>query len=150
MNVIKLILAAMVIGLIIFMFTGNLPGKVEINGHILEANENNSSFNSNLYDALTYSNPSSNNHLMLMLRKNEEITLQDLKELILNDLTEKGFKFSKKGSNHLGINGNQGMYLTIAQDINALALYSETSNGNFIPKPEESFEIFYDLVNLKN
>lgn len=148
MNIIKLIFVAIGIAIIISVFSDNLPGQLEINGKLLEANEDNKPFNSNKYDAFTYSSYDSNNHLMLMFRKNEELSLHDLEELVLKDFKNKGYKIINNGSNHIVINDNQGMYLAIAQDINALALYSEISIETFLPKPENSLEIFTDLVNI--
>jgi len=149
MNALKLILAAVIIAVIYFVLSDNLPDEVVFNGHLLDVKEDKSTANNNQFEIFTYTDQSGLNLIMIITPKRDAITLSALEQTYLERFKQKGFKFTGTGGNHVGIKDKNGLYLTIAPDINALVAYIERTSGNYILKPEKMVEIFSDLKNIK-
>jgi hypothetical protein len=149
MNIIKPALIVIIAVAVYFIFFANsLPSEIEYRGNTLgprQAVENNSIKD---FEIVSYKDETNYHSLLFLMPEDQSVTTQELLDFYVGNFKAQGFKFTKDGTMHLGLKGDEVIYMTIAANMNATIAYIEKGPNPLPRKPSDASDIFSSLVNF--
>ena len=149
MNAAKLVVPVLLLVAAYFIFfASDLPGDIEFQGHTLgprERVENNSLKEFEIY---SYSDRSRNHVLLIVMSSADDSPSRgELLAFYIQNFKAQGFKFKQDDERHLGIKGDEVIYMTVAPRIDSAVAYIEKSEEAATSLRGAS-DIFSDLETL--
>jgi hypothetical protein len=129
-------------------FANSLPKNIEYRGNTLGPRqdvENNSIKN---FDIVSYNDKSNYHILLFLMPEDESVTTQELVDVYIVSFEAQGYKFRKDGNKHLGLKGDEVIYMTIAARMNAAVAYIEKDSKPVPRNPGDANDIFSSLVDF--
>ena len=130
------------------IFSNSLPTDIEYRGYTLgprQEVENNSTKN---FEIISYKDESNYHVLLFLLPEDESVTTQELLDFYVGNFKAQGYKFSKDGTMHLGLKGDEVIYMTIATMMNAAIAYIEKDPKPRPRKPSDATDVFSSLADF--
>lgn len=130
------------------IFANSLPGDIEYRGNTLgprQEVENNSSKN---FEIVSYKDKTNYHALLFLMPEDQSVTTQELLDFYVGNFEAQGFKFRKDGTMHLGLKGDEVIYMTIAAKMNAAIAYIEKDPKPLPGRPSDANDIFSSLADF--
>jgi hypothetical protein len=147
MNLAKPTLVVIIAVAAYFIFFANsLPTDIEYRGNTLGPRqdvENNSIKN---FEIVSYKDKTNYHVLLFLMPEDQSVTTQEILDFYVGNFEAQGYKFRIDGSMHLGLKGDEVIYLTIATKINAAIAYIEKDPTTLPEKPSDASDIFSSLA----
>ena len=132
-----------------FLFVANdMPDKVEFQGHVLgprTAVENNSLKD---FRIVRYADRNDQHVLFFLIPDTRSVSTQELIEFYGASFKAQGFRFRKRGNQHLGLKSDEAIYMTLAPAMNAVVVYAEKDPSAAPTKPGDAKDVFAGLAAL--
>lgn len=149
MNLVKPAIVGIIVVAAYFIIFGNsLPRDIEYRGNTLgprQEVENNSSKN---FEIVSYKDKTNYHVLLFLMPEDQSVTTQELLDFYVGNFEAQGFKFRKDGTMHLGLKGDEVIYMTIAAKVNAAIAYIEKDPKPLPRTPSDANDIFSSLVDF--
>ena len=82
----------------------------------------------------------------ILIPEEQSVTTQELLEFYVGRFEGQGYKYTKDDNMHLGLKGDEVIYMTVAAKINAAIAYIEKDPKTLPEKPSDASDIFSSLV----
>jgi len=149
MNTAKFLIGVVALIAIYFVFfTSDVPGEVEFRGQTLGPKQqikNNSLKN---FDIYRYSARANHRVLVVVMAKDESATAQELLEVYVKIFEAQEFSFRKKDNWHLGIKGDEVIYMTLAPKIDSAVAYIEKAPEKIPSGFRSVSDIYVEIENF--
>ena len=117
-----------VVGVYFLFFSSNLPGDIEFQGHTLGPRESVENNSLKEFDIYSYSDDSRDRLLLLVMSSTDESPPPaELLAFYIQNFKAQGFSFKTDDKRHLGIKGDEVIYMTLAPRIDSAVAYIEKS-----------------------
>ena len=142
-----LLVVAAIVAYFIF-FADSFPNEIEYRGNTLgkmQEVENNST---KKFKIVTYNDETNYHILLILIPEEQSVTTQELLEFYVGRFEGQGYKYRKDGNMHLGLKGDEVIYMTIAAKMNAAVAYIEKAPESLPSKPSDANDVFSSLAKL--
>ena len=142
-----LLVVAAVVAYFIF-FADSFPNEVEFRGITLgkmQEVENNST---KKFKIVTYNDKTNYHILLILIPEEQSVTTQELLEFYVGRFEEQGYKYRSDGNMHLGLKGDEVIYMTIATKMNAAVAYVVKAPESLPSKPSDAIDVYSSLADL--
>ena len=127
------------------VFDNNPPKEIEFQGHTLgprEETENNSIKDFRIFN---YKDRSGNHMLLLLMLEDDSATLNELLAVYVSIFKAQGYEFRTDGVRHLGLKGDEAIYLTTVANLDSVIGYIEKNPDRRPTKPDDAESLYSAL-----
>jgi hypothetical protein len=139
------VVAVIVAVLYVIFFKDPYPSTVEFNGYTLGSKEDNNDTVDKEFDIFSYRDNTNHHVLIFGVRNNSTFTVDDLTKQYVSNFQRQGYKFKEEGTRHLGIKGDEVIYITEAKNMEAIVMYVEKGGSPMPTSPSDGSSVFTDL-----
>jgi hypothetical protein len=142
-----LLIVAAIVAYFLF-FADSFPSEIEYRGNTLGIKQEVENNSAKKFKILTYSDKTNYHILLILIPEEESVTTQELLEFYVRRFEGQGYKYRKDGNMHLGLKGDEVIYMTIAAKMNAAVAYIEKAPESLPGKPSDANDVFSSLADL--
>jgi len=140
------VIAIICVAAYFIIFSNSMPRDIEYRGNTLGPRQEVENNSNKEFEIISYKDESNYHVLLFLLPEDQSVTTQELLEFYVGNFKAQGFKFRSDGNMHLGLKGDEVIYMTIAAKMNAAIAYIEKDPEPRPRKPSDANDIFSSLA----
>lgn len=126
-------------------FDSKPPNEVSFQGHTLGPREETKNNSIKDFRIFSYKDGSGNHMLLLLMPERDSVTADELLAFYASRFKAQGFEFLNDGTRHLGLKGDEVIYLTKASKLESAIAYIEKSSKPHPRKPGDAESLYSGL-----
>ena len=144
----KYLFVAFVAALGYFMFFyDSYPSNFDFRENTFGVKEDQNNTLDKEFEIFSYKDKSNHHVLIFAIRNRSELTLDDLTKQYLGRFQYQGFKFKSDAARHVGVKGDEVIYMTILKNIEGVIIYIEKGG---VSKPNNQSDVSVVFIDLEN
>jgi len=126
-------------------FKDPYPSTVNFRGHTLGEKEDYNVHSDSRLNVFSYKDNTGHHVLIVGMRNESSITLDDISKQYLRLFQTQGVKFVQEGDRHLGVRDDEAIYIAEAKNMDAIVMYVEKGGSTMPEVPSDGSSVFTDL-----
>ena len=142
---IPVLLIIIFLAMYFIVFDNKPPKEIAFQGHTLGPREETEYNSIKDFRIFSYKDVSGNHMLLLLMLEDDSATVKELLAVYVGIFKAQGFKFRTDGDRHLGLKGDEVIYLTIAANLDSVIGYLEKDPDRRPAKPDDAESLYSAL-----